>query len=252
MAWAVAAALGLVAAGVSLVHFREQPPPLPEAARFHIPLPDKASPAPFPNPTISPDGRRLVFPAVAEGVTRLWVRALDQLEPRPLAGTEGVTGVQFWSPDSRFVAFGVQGTLKKVEASGGPPQSLCGLPGTLIGGLWTTDGKIVFGTLTTGLFQVAAAGGAASPLTVLDPKRQETAHNSPVLLPDGRHFLYRRVAASAENSGIYLGTLAEETTNPGPERQAPKRLLADNSSFVFSPPLGPRVPATFCLLAKVP
>jgi Tol biopolymer transport system component len=238
---AVAAMLGVAAAVLSFVHFREMPPPAPEPARFQIPAPNKGALAGFPDPTISPDGRRVVFPAVTEGVTRLWVRALDQLEPRPLAGTEGVSGLPFWSPDSRFIAFGVQGTLKKVEASGGPPQSLCSLPGTLLGGLWTGDGRIVFGTLTTGLFQVAAAGGAASPVTLLDPKRHEVNHAFPALLPDGRHFLYTRSTANAETRGIYLGTLEAGTRNPGPEQQAPKRLLAEASSVVLARSLDPHI-----------
>ncbi|HEV2202294.1 MAG TPA: protein kinase [Bryobacteraceae bacterium] len=230
----------LTAATLSFVHFREQPPPAAEPVRFQIPLPDKGTPVPFPTPAVSPDGRRVVFQAVTEGVARLWVRALDQLEPRPLAGTEGVVGLQFWSPDSRFVAFDVQGTLKKVEASGGPAQSLCTLPGNLLGGFWTGDGRIVFGTLASGLFQVAAAGGAASPITVLDPKRQETYHAFPALLPDGLHFLYTRFTVNAETSGIFLGTLAAGTVNPGPEQQASKRLLADVSSSVFARPPDPR------------
>ena len=36
-----------------------------------------------------------------------------------MAGTEGVIGVQFWWPGSRFIAFAVQGTLMKVEQPGG-------------------------------------------------------------------------------------------------------------------------------------
>jgi hypothetical protein len=100
--------LGVAAAALSFLHFREQPPPAPAPARFNIAVPDKGALPAFPNPAISPDGRRVVFPAVTEGVIRLWVRKLDQLEPRPLAGTERVTGPQFWSPDSRFIAFDVQ------------------------------------------------------------------------------------------------------------------------------------------------
>ena len=239
---AAALVLALAAGTLAFVHFREQPLSPPEPARFQIPLPDKGTPASFPNPAISPDGRRIVFPAVTEGVPRLWVRALDQLEPRPLAGTEGVAGLQFWSPDSRFIAFAVQGTLKKVEASGGPPQSLCNLPSTLLGGFWTRDGRIVFGTLTGGLFQVAAASGTASPLTVLDAKRQEISHAFPVLLPDGRHFLYRRAAQKPEDSGIFLSAIEQGTGNLGPAQPASKRLLADASSLAFGRTLDARLP----------
>ena len=34
----------------------------------------------------------------------------------------------FWSPDGRFVAFDAGGKLKKLDVSGGPPQTLCDLP----------------------------------------------------------------------------------------------------------------------------
>ena len=39
----------------------------------------------------------------------LWVRSLDALDARPLPGTEGASAGPFWSPDSRFLAFGVNG-----------------------------------------------------------------------------------------------------------------------------------------------
>ena len=72
---------------------------------------------------LSPDGRKLAFRASGKGGARssLWVRALDSLEARPLPGTEGAN-FPFWSPDSRFLAFSAGGNLKKIEASGGPPQ----------------------------------------------------------------------------------------------------------------------------------
>ncbi len=43
-----------------------------------------------------------------DGVTRMWLRALDSVEVRPLAGTESGNALPppvFWSPDSRFIAF---------------------------------------------------------------------------------------------------------------------------------------------------
>ena len=60
----------------------------------------------------------------------LWIRFLDSLEARPVAGTESAMIGPFWSPDSRFIAFAVAGTpskLKKVEVTGGAPQTLCDL-----------------------------------------------------------------------------------------------------------------------------
>jgi Tol biopolymer transport system component len=57
---------------------------------------------------VSPNGRHLAFSAAgSDGVVRLWVRALDSLEARPLLGTESKhIAPFFWSPDSRFIAWG--------------------------------------------------------------------------------------------------------------------------------------------------
>jgi len=43
------------------------------------------------------------------------------------AGTEGAT-FPFWSPDSRYLAFFAGGKLKKIDASGGPPETICDAP----------------------------------------------------------------------------------------------------------------------------
>src|SRR5579864_1932578 len=63
LAWSTAGIAVAGALGLAFVHFREQTPPAPEPVRFQIPFPDKAVPAAFPNPTISPDGRQVVFQA---------------------------------------------------------------------------------------------------------------------------------------------------------------------------------------------
>ena len=60
-------------------------------------------------PMVSPNGKWVVLPASgSDGVTRMWLRALDSVEVRPLAGTESGNNLPppvFWSPDSRFIAF---------------------------------------------------------------------------------------------------------------------------------------------------
>jgi hypothetical protein len=64
---------------------------------------------------------------------------------------------------------------------------------------------------------------------MLDPARQERFHRRPVFLPDGRHFLYVRVAGSLEGSGIYLGSLDLK-----PEAQSRERLLPGRIGAVFA------------------
>ncbi|MFY9530945.1 MAG: protein kinase, partial [Candidatus Acidiferrales bacterium] len=139
---------------------------------------------------LSPDGRRLVYVAsTTDGKLGLWIRSIDSLQAQPLAGTEGA-GFPFWSPDSRFIGFFAGGKLKKIEASGGPPLTLCDA-GLGRGGTWNQDGTIVFAPIASSSLQrVSAAGGAATPVTSLDSSKNEYSHRWPYFLPDGRHFLY--------------------------------------------------------------
>jgi eukaryotic-like serine/threonine-protein kinase len=206
--WMIAAGvLGLTALALGFVHFREKPPALAIPTRFQIPSPTNA---PFgPQMSLSPDGRLLAFTAGSDGT--IWIRPLDALEARPLAGTRNSNGQPFfWSPDSRFIAYGASGKLMKVEVSGGPPQALCDAPQGVIGGSWNREGVILFGQASGGLMRVPAAGGVASPVTALDPSRLQD--SMPQFLPDGRNFVYLRYAAAgSEGNAIYVGSLDRKT-----------------------------------------
>jgi Tol biopolymer transport system component len=221
----VAAVAVVIASALAFVHFREKPPAA-EVMRFQISPPAQGS---FfgPGAFVSPDGRRLAFTLSGpDGHRQLWVRSLDSIESRSLADTD--VFANFWSPDSRFLLFVLQGKLKKVDASGGPPQTVCDLPGQFRGAAWSRNGVIIFGAAGTGLWRVPAAGGTPLQLTRVDPSRQEVYHTSPAFLPDGRHFLYRR--AGGEHDGIYLGSLDAK-----PEQQSSKRLAANESGPVYAP-----------------
>jgi roadblock/LC7 domain-containing protein len=146
---------------------------------------------------------------------------------RALPGTEDAAFLPFWSPDSRSIGFLVQGKVKRIEAAGGSPLTLCEVPGVLIGGSWSRDGVIIFGTPTGGLFRVSQAGGVATRATTADERHGELGHLRPWFLPDGRHFLYFSRTANPEAVGIYLASL------DGPER---KRLAATNQGGAYAPP----------------
>ena len=199
IALAAAATLGLALAALAFVHFREKPPAL-EAVRVQISPPAHTS---FTGnyALLSPDGRRLAFLARgSDGRNQLWVHSLDSIDSRPLAGTEGVGNACFWSPDSRFLAFSMRGMLNKIDVSSGKVQKVCDIPsavgpsGTWRGGAWSRQGVIIFGADGTGVWRVPEAGGVPSEVTRIDPSRQELFHAGPDYLPDGRHFLYHRIA----------------------------------------------------------
>ncbi|MDA2925535.1 hypothetical protein MYX65_12960 [Acidobacteria bacterium AH-259-L09] len=72
---------------------------------------------------ISPDGRQIVYLAQTQGTSQLYLRAMDELVSRPIPGTEGAAGDQFFSPDGQSVAFFLAGKLKKVSLRGGGHRS---------------------------------------------------------------------------------------------------------------------------------
>ena len=193
---AIAATLATLT--LAFLRFREAPTLEPRTVRFQILPPEKSSIDYF---KLSPDGRLLAFTSDR----RLWIRLLDTLQALPLPGTEGADKM-FWSPDSQFIVFFAQGKLKKIAASGGPVQTLCSTP-EVYGGTWNQAGVIVFPlSLTSGLFQVSAAGGAPVPLAKLGASAPVVQQISPEFLPDGRHFLYSGSAKQGER-GVFAGSL---------------------------------------------
>ena len=195
-------------------------------------------------PMVSPNGKWVVIAAVGEdGVTRMYLRALDSVEMRPLAGTESGNALPppvFWSPDSRFIAFSftngpfTSGQLKKLDISGGPPTTICDIPAAVPGGTWNNDGVIVFAANNApGLMRVSAAGGVATPVTSLDRSRGETNHRYPRFLPDGKHFLYQRISNNPENRGIFVGSIDAK-----PEEQSLKPVLLSDRQAIYTEPLG--------------
>ena len=140
---------------------------------------------------VSPDGRRIAFVTRgADGRDSLWVRPLAELAAVPLAGTEGAAA-PFWSPDSRFIAFFADGKLKKIDASAGPPVTLCDVPSATPSGSGGSQHKILFSAHAEPFVSlVEDAGGAPRAAVKVDTSRQERSVGWPSFLPDGRHFLY--------------------------------------------------------------
>jgi Tol biopolymer transport system component len=187
MVFAAIAAVLLVAT-VSFLHLHEQPAER-AVVRFQISVPEKNAAGLL---ALSPDGRKLALTLTGEdGRTSVWIRALDSLEIRRLASTEGavLSVAPFWSPDSRFIGFFADEKLKRIDVSGGPAQKLCDAAVPL-GGSWNRDGVIIFARARSGIWSVPESGGTASQVTVIDSSESITQHNWPSFLPDGRHFLY--------------------------------------------------------------
>ena len=207
----VAAVLAAAVAALSVAYIRQTPAPMRPIRSLILP-PEKVSFAVeghWGGPVLSPDGTRLVFPARDPSDT-LWVRPLDSLSAQRLEGTEDA-GYPFWSPDSRTIGFFAGGKLRRIDASGGPAQTICDAPDGR-GGAWSEDDVIVFAPeKASGLLRVTAAGGMPAPITHLGQSGSRiSSHRWPTVLPDGQHFLYwggNRFGTDAPNTGIYLAAL---------------------------------------------
>jgi len=210
--WAVALAAVVAAVFAGLGSFskgdvvdatiRFQVPP-PEGRGFQL---DSTRPGPA---VVSPDGQSLAFSAWdTDGQVRVFVRDLDEVQPRVLAGTENAQ-YPFWSPDSKNLGFFAEGKLKKVSASGGQPLTLCDAPDGK-GGSWSPEGVILFAPEATKPIQrVSQLGGEPVDVTTFDKERGDDSHRHPRFLPDGKTFLYlaRFPAGAKEGQAIVAASL---------------------------------------------
>ena len=228
LAWALVPVAALAAAAATLLVIRLTSE-APRIVRSSLLSPEKSSFAfDFGPMALSPDGRRVAFVANSSGINRLWVQPLSGVSAQPLAGTDGASN-PFWSPDSRFLGFFANRKLNKIEASGGPPQTLADAS-LGRGGSWNRDGVILFVPNSRDVVhRVSASGGSPSPVTKLDAGASEVSHRWPVFLPDGRRFLYlaQNGRGIGEKNAIYAASL------DGGER---KLLFNANTNVAYTAP----------------
>ena len=224
---ATVAAICLIGAlAIAVVHFGEQPPLL-RPVHFQVQTPETGRFEGYF--ALSPNGRMMAFIAMVADEPHMWVHSFETGQSRPLLNAGSFSNVMFWSPDSRFLAFPIEGKLKKISIVGEQLQTVCDLPpgSTYGGGAWNAQNVIVFGG-SAGLMQVPAEGGVATPVTVLDRSRGDMGHPGPRFLPDGRHLLYFRNSV-AETRGIYVASLDVK-----PDAQSLARIVASVSRPIYA------------------
>ena len=227
LAWAIAAVAIVISAVMAGIAFRHADNPRP--IRFAVAPPAGwtfAIDYTLGPPAMSPDGRYVAFVARDDlgGRTQIWVRDLTSTQSVAIAGSEGA-GCIFWSPTSASIGFFAGGNLKRVDLSGGAPQTLCAAP-LGRGGTWSSSNEIVFAPAPASpLYRINASGGVPQQLTHFDSVRRDSTHRWPYFLPDGKHFLFMiRSPSNQEHGGdaIYVGSV--DSSSP--------RLLLNVSSNV--------------------
>jgi hypothetical protein len=188
----VTAVFAAIVAGIVVWTLR---PPAPSVAgpvaRVAVSLPAgvRLAELQFPAVALSPDGTQLAFAALKGSTRQLYIRSLDNVELKAIAGTEDATA-PFFSPDGQWIGFFAGGKLKKISVAGSALQALWSAP-LGVGGSWAPDNTIYFApTAIAGLWKIPAAGGTAQPVTTLDRSKGEVSHRWPQVLPGGTSVLF--------------------------------------------------------------
>jgi Tol biopolymer transport system component len=228
VAWVAAAVFLALAAGLAFMQLRQKPPTSAASVRFELTSPGNGL---ISFLALSPDGSKLALIVQgADGQPVDWIRSLDSVEMRKLAGTEGAISLA-WSPNSQDLVFGRGGKLNKIDVTGGTPETICSYSGALYGVAWNEQDVILFSTGPS-INRVSAAGGEVVPLTQLDPQLKDIGVGGPAFLSDGRHFIYLLVAAP-EHTGLYLGSIDKK-----PAQQDTQRLSESDSLPLYVPATG--------------
>jgi serine/threonine-protein kinase len=158
---------------------------------------------------ISPDGRRLVFPARGtNGKQLLATRLLNQVQTTPLAGTENGFDA-FFSPDGEWLGFFADGKLKKISVHGGAPVELCASVNPR-GASWGEDHSIIAALNIAGPLSRLPDTGDTPPkaLTKLRPGENP---RWPQVLPGGEAILFTTSRNAIGNDDADIEVLSLKT-----------------------------------------
>ena len=217
----------LVAIAYFVVRTREAPgsPAAPVVSRLSITTPATAPLASVGglDLAISPDGRRIVYFVQLPGErVQLYVRELDGLDAKPLAGTEapgsGGPGNMnpFFSADGKSIGLFVPGRgVISVPIDSGPPVKILDppVPG-FVGASWAADNTLIYSSGFQ-LQRVSGAGGG-TPTPLMPPQTEGRFVASPVPLPGGRAVLFHIFGGGTNRIAVInLDTKQEKTLVDG-------------------------------------
>jgi len=202
--WWIPVLMALVAlcvaavAGIAGWNLKPTAPKLVSRTVITLPSGDQLAVLDFPAIAISPDGTQLAYVALHGGTRQIFLRPLNSLEARPLAGTEGANTPSF-SPDGQWLGFFASGKLKKISVGGGAALTL-GLAPFPAGITWSDDRVIIFApTSPSVLERVSDSGGPPQALTHLE-KGDGGAQMWPEFLPSGNAVLFALAASPVDSN----------------------------------------------------
>ena len=153
---------------------------------------------------LSPDGAAIVFADTVGGVGQLWIKRRDRLEATLLDGTIGGRA-PFFSPDGEWIAFFVDGTLRKMPLGGGGAVTIAesARRDGFAGGAWASDGTIAFIDLGNNLRTIREPDNVSR--VVLNAVGQIGGSVMAVsALPGGRGWLYTACGSNCTIGGVWV------------------------------------------------
>ena len=211
----MAAIAGVVALGslAALAIVAGRPAPDRPTIRVSLPFPGAGRLTSINTTVFDVDrtGSRIVYMGLERANEGLWIRDLNALAPRLLAGTAGGTA-PFFSPDGRSIAFVstpatgasvTTGQLRVMSVEGGAPITLVKDSVNRIGGDWGDDGYIYFPHDDGRIARVPAGGGDVQIMSRLEPG-SGARHRFPQLLPGGTQLLVHVRTEDAERDHIAI------------------------------------------------
>jgi eukaryotic-like serine/threonine-protein kinase len=164
---------------------------------------------------LSPDGSVLVYSGPRDqGGTQLWARPLNEIDARPLPGTENAVDPTF-SPAGDLVAFmTVDNRLKVVPVDGGPAVTIAdsgfvwgtGLSWGDDGMLYTSDGVGTYHTVA-----ISYDDRTIRRITRPESARRDQGFVFPYALPGGEALLVRRFPEMGSYADMQLAAVSIET-----------------------------------------
>lgn len=160
---------------------------------------------------ISPDGRTVGFVAQSDSASHLYLRRVEDLEPRLVPNTSGALDIAF-SPDGSWLAVAMaDGTVRKALPDG---SSMVTVAENLkhFGSLtWGTKQSIVVGGVSKaqdGLAVLSVSSGVERPIT--KPKTPDLSHGMPFVAPDGETLLFEDWGPGfTDDDFLAIGSLAD-------------------------------------------
>jgi serine/threonine protein kinase/Tol biopolymer transport system component len=188
--WVTAIAiLCLIIAGVAVWLLKPSEPR--RVMRFSYELPDGQQLTQNIFLAVSPDGSQFVY-VTTDG---LYLRSVDALDARLVAGTDQNSMQPVFSPDGQWIGYWSSNDrkLKKIAVSGGVPVVLCDTGLVVVGLSWNSDNTIVYSDVAGGgIKRVSADGGTPESLIKVELANIGTDGMpiAPQMLPDGKTVLF--------------------------------------------------------------